>query len=180
MKAAEKIFFMVERSLEFINESDTKEHRREFLLYSSHLSKCFSLIFFAAFEDPDDVFYQNCINDDVKLMGNIMEIVEVDDIDTHYKNLMHGFDFFNYMISVIFKGLEYDRNLLQNLSMLSWAMIYKVWNEESLREGQLANNCMNYDMITKAVLYMQQDKIIHQLVDIPGRIEVDHEFYIQK
>jgi hypothetical protein len=180
MKWVDKWTFNIERSLDFIDGDDNRQHRREFLLNCARLSSWFSLLVWAACDDPNDVFYQKEITRDVEILCNSLEIIEVDDLSEHLLNMHHGMDYIRYIYSVVPKGMCYESKILQNLAMLSWGAIYKIWTEESLLEGDLVAHCISHKLQKQVTLFCQQNEVRKQLIEIPGTVELNKEIYFEK
>lgn len=92
----------------------------------------------------------------------------------------HGIDYIRYIYSVVPKGMCYENKILQNLAMLSWGAIYKIWTQESLLEGDLVSHCISSELQKQVTLFCQQDEIRKQLIEIPGTVELNKEIYIEK
>ena len=122
-----KIFKHLEVALEDIkNYPKNTEYNMELMRYAGLLAKMFDAIYAASLDDPNDIFYQEEANDDIKRLIKSIKYHEPGDKDDHFRRFENFTQFFNFVMSVGVNALSHRNLWSVALSGLYNATYYKL------------------------------------------------------
>jgi len=181
IRSFEKVIYMINLVADLLKEDPKSKNRKMFIIMAHRLAILFDIIYGAACDDPDWVFYNPEESEDLLLLLECLDFSMPEDIIGHRENTIKGIEDFHCSIAIAQRGFRKKNIFSQLASSAMWAVYYKIKKHKIWDHGSFMMAVLDKDAVIRVLKLVQSDYIekkigfdkslpkiaLHQLILIP-------------